>query len=531
MNLIFHHLRKDIHAQLWLLVLWALVLLALVLPDLFILHTSYVAARTIDTIAMSPLPMFVGSLGWVILLVRLVQSEPVIGSTSFWLTRPVPKSVFLGSKAIFLLTLVLLPAFTPLLVHYILFKPGPELARTEIISLLEVQLIAATCVIWLATYSSNLLKFAGLLCLSFLLFYLLMMIAFTLLRPRLTGLGGVPFQLQLTGLSVLVPGFAISLVLQHWRRLSNLGLGVGIVAIVLAAIVQMVWPFSIPPSGSTMPYPVSNPTTVNFSPDWSTHVTWSPRLEPSTRTWESVASAQLKPDFVGEDSEIFVQTITATFQPPGGPDIALIQPFNFYGSPFPVMRGNYSQVLMARLRTLSLNGVPPSVPGPPQELFRLDSKLSGALRGQTGTLTLKAKGQVDTLEEVAVIPLGQPDYIARRDGGFIRVAPIPPGSTEMLLWEVGPRKGANWSASSSSICVLVDPTTGTSQELSSGGNSSSSGGFGFTGYTMVDTETNWRLTGNEPINRMVLHVFRYRATSDFTSTLTAPNFTMTPVLK
>jgi hypothetical protein len=533
MKMILHHLRKDIRAQFWLLVLWALMLLVFVLPDLLMLHASYDVARTIGMVALSPLPMFVVSLGWVILLARLVQSEPVTGSTSFWLTRPVPKSVFLASKAAFIFGLVLLPAFVPLFVRLILFNPDPELARAWFVSLLATQLIAATIVIWLATYSPNLLKFAGLLALGFLLFMVLMEIASAWLRPTFAGFRGVPvsIQVQFSGLKVLLPGLGISLVLQHWLRRSRLGFGVGVVAIVLAAGAQIAWPFSYRSATNPAPSPVGHSVTVNFSPDWATHVTWRPDVDLSTRIWESVACASLEPEGLNGDSEIFVQTVTATFQPTGGTVVPLPAPENAFSSPFPVMRGNYSQILRAQLRTLSLQGVPANASGPPQELFRLDSRLSSVLRDRTGTLALKVAGQVDTLEEVAVIPLNQPNYVALGNGGFTRVAPIAPGSTEMVLWEAGPTEGPN-RTSLNSICVLVDPTTGTSKELSSGGGSSSSfGGFGFSGDSMVDSQSSWRLDGTEPIGRMVLHVFKYRATSDFCTTLTAPNFTMTPALK
>ncbi len=52
---------------------------------------------------------------WLLLFVTIVptivQSHPVVGSTAFWMTRPVPAMTLLGSKALLLVTaLVVLPA-------------------------------------------------------------------------------------------------------------------------------------------------------------------------------------------------------------------------------------------------------------------------------------------------------------------------------------------------------------------------------------------------------------------------------------
>lgn len=130
MNLLAHHIRKDIRHVRWLLALWVLLVLAQ-----FVLvgmgsraEPDNVAAQ----ISYQMITMMLPFLQAVLLLVMipvLVHDEPLVGTTAFWYTRPIPRLLLLWSKALFIgIAFIIFPAVVELTVMAANSVPLRELA-------------------------------------------------------------------------------------------------------------------------------------------------------------------------------------------------------------------------------------------------------------------------------------------------------------------------------------------------------------------------------------------------------------------
>jgi hypothetical protein len=510
MNLIFHHLCKDIRALRWLLLLWFLALFALVLPDVLIFQPDYDAARFIDKFRMSPAAIFIGFIVWTIVLARLVQSEPVTGSTSFWLTRPIPKSVFLASQLIFLGLFIFLPAFLPTLFHALIFQSDASTLQSGLVAMLIVQLLMALITIWLATYSPTLVHFAGMFCFVGVFYALTMIISVQL---RVGSEGDSIF------LRVIIPGFLLSLVVQHGQRRSRLGFFIGVAALVLGLLLQCFMP-------AARVYTVSYPaltgkwSRVEFKPGWSSDVTWTTGNENGVLYQQAVA--HLLPIGLDSDSQIVAHGVNASFQPSNESGVNLMGSVLLFGTK------NLSRMesLQTKLPGIVLE-IGPDIQQtePPTSLFKLSADQESKLGGKTGTLILQISGQVRTLRQLAAIPLDDQHYIGRIPGGFLRVAPLEGDTTGLLtLWALTPRKNFSMGMANELVCVLVDPRAHTGKVLSSSGNSFTSDGI----MQLEDAQLYYRFSAADRKPGMVLYVFAFAATSDFRTALTAPSFKMEP---
>ena len=109
MNLTLHLIRKDFRHLRVLLAAWlVLVILQAVLMGSG-LHT-----RVSDMRFLFALSQFIGLLSLlktlllIVLVSQLVQSDSTIGSTAFWLSRPISGRKLLASKSIFLVLTVIM---------------------------------------------------------------------------------------------------------------------------------------------------------------------------------------------------------------------------------------------------------------------------------------------------------------------------------------------------------------------------------------------------------------------------------------
>lgn len=123
MNIILAQLRKDIQCQRGLLIAWAICAGTSVLPAAFIYlfpllnhfphanaGTIMVGVLTVGGIAMAS--AFSVGFGMLLLLpllvIRIVHEDVLMGTTAFWLTRPLPREKLLGAKAL-LISALLVP--------------------------------------------------------------------------------------------------------------------------------------------------------------------------------------------------------------------------------------------------------------------------------------------------------------------------------------------------------------------------------------------------------------------------------------
>jgi hypothetical protein len=102
MSHVLHLLKKDLRAvRLSLLVLYGLLLVqaAIALRDP-LTHDSVHNATTMGMLI---------PLGVLAIAALVIQQEPLVGSTAFWMTRPIPRSTLLLSKTVFLALFVVAP--------------------------------------------------------------------------------------------------------------------------------------------------------------------------------------------------------------------------------------------------------------------------------------------------------------------------------------------------------------------------------------------------------------------------------------
>ena len=112
MNLILHLIRKDFRHLRVLLAVWlGLAILQAVLIGSG-LHT-----RASDMRFLFALSQFIGLLSLlktlllIMVVSQLVQSDSTVGSTAFWLSRPISGRKLLASKSLFLVLTVIIPVF------------------------------------------------------------------------------------------------------------------------------------------------------------------------------------------------------------------------------------------------------------------------------------------------------------------------------------------------------------------------------------------------------------------------------------
>jgi hypothetical protein len=520
MKLILHHLIKDIRAQRWLLLLGALALLTQIMLNALLLQPDYDLARRIGAIRTSPFFFLISFLVWTVLLARLIQSDPVTGSTSFWLTRPIAPRVYLSSKLLFFLGLMILPSLLPALLYAVEFHSTAEMLGDDLVSCVVLQLVAGLCVGWLATYTPSLLHFAGMLCLILLGSVLFSLLAFSLqVHPHANLVG--QNQVASPHGGILVIGLFVSLVVQYRLRRTRIGLILGIAALVL----ELVSPFFLPnvPVPAASPYALTGKSVqVEFSPDWQKTISWG-------HGSSTEAMARLAPISAAPGTQTIIEGITSTFQLPDGKSMELPSGIPF-SSMFPF------QAKPLELLRESLTGSSVLWPGHdhdflmPVPLFSLDLNLKQQLQGKMGTLVLKITRQTMTLEQTTKIPLAQPGFIGRFPGGFIRVCPPDPKENkenkELTVWKIALKKNIN-EDSRNTIYVLVDSQNHTGTVLNQGGSSFSSGSSNG-GFQLVDSEISLNLNGTESLDRMVLYIFEFTSSADFATTLTVPDFTMNP---
>lgn len=516
MKLILHHLLKDIRAQRWLLLLWALVLLIPLLLNALVFQPDYDTARYIETLRVSPLFLFIYVIVWTILVARLIQSDPVTGSTSFWLTRPIPTWVYIPSKLIFLLGLVILPGALSLVASDLQMDCTQDMIQDHLLTFGVVQAIGMLGVVWLATYTPGLLHFAGTLCVGLLGLFLVSLLTVALSHPRP---GNGIFAADHLAV-ILIPGLFISLIVQHWRRRRQSGLVVGVTAIALALIAQV----CLPPPASTAevePFVSSgNETHIDFLPDWQKSVEWGRNQN------DTEAMSVLKP-VDAQYANFIVESVAGQFQAEGENPVFLSLKSSNQFTPYFQFQFKRVGLVRAALPDDTIN-LPNNVRegDPPVTLFTLPAAQKLQLQGKTGSITLNLHGYKMVLIQEASLPLDQPHFIARIPGGLIRSnLSTDPDDPKIVIWKVSSEKNSRWMQEM--IYVLVDPKNRTGTIVEPGGSSSSSNSIGGSYHTM-DSEMTLNPGGNDTLDQKLLYIFRVTPDAPFQATLTAPNFTMNP---
>ena len=166
MNLTLHLIGRDFHYPYLLLSLagwWALVILQGVLIGTFapLPHQSF-AFEMMSQVFLSLLVWLVAILKIALLALivsQLVQKDSMVGSTAFWLSRPISGSRLLASKFFFLVLTVILPALLAevllLLFHGVTFYD----TLRSIPQIVLLQVFVAVVLMMLAALTPNLPRF------------------------------------------------------------------------------------------------------------------------------------------------------------------------------------------------------------------------------------------------------------------------------------------------------------------------------------------------------------------------------------
>ena len=99
MNLIWHIIKKDVRALRWPLGLWTLVIILKLGTGVLLLTADGTEAPEWFTRLEGIATTFAGlELLSVLLVAALVQEDPLVGSSAFWVTRPVSGGRLLRAK-------------------------------------------------------------------------------------------------------------------------------------------------------------------------------------------------------------------------------------------------------------------------------------------------------------------------------------------------------------------------------------------------------------------------------------------------
>lgn len=121
MNTTFHIFKKDLFSTRYLLALWALIVLAQIVlvglagsPADYSAPTDYMRQLIFSSLAVL-LPVLQTIL-LIVLIPFVVQAEPLVGTTAFWMTRPISSRRLLAAKSLYGAILLVIPLFVQLIV-------------------------------------------------------------------------------------------------------------------------------------------------------------------------------------------------------------------------------------------------------------------------------------------------------------------------------------------------------------------------------------------------------------------------------
>jgi len=150
MNLVIHVLKKDIRRSWVLLSVW---LVLLVLQGVLIGASTNPGDQPMQALyqILSQLVPFFEALLIIVIVPHVLQEEPLVGTTAFWLTRPISGSTLLKAKTLFALAVLVLP---PLAVQTIVLSANgltahdvalaaPEIAMGQLCLIIMVATVAA----------------------------------------------------------------------------------------------------------------------------------------------------------------------------------------------------------------------------------------------------------------------------------------------------------------------------------------------------------------------------------------------------
>jgi hypothetical protein len=462
MKLILHHFWKDIRSLRWILGLWLLVVLTQAVITVLAVQPSYQIASMAEMIAPSAIWYVINGAIWIAVIVYLIQSEPVTGATSFWLTRPIPPVISVFSKLIFIIGLVIVPSLIPRTIDLLLFGVPVHTVRDSVYATILVELMMALCVVWLATYTRNMAQFwgvVGTLCVLWIAGSLTLMFRssiMTFTAETNPGLWASRFEM---GFWVFFGGLIVSLVIQYWLRTTQKAFLLGLGSIFLSITCFFWWPFVLPRIGHGVANPPTNKTMqlssmqLSYQIDPTKPFIWSGTQLLNTN-YQSAKIFLIAPSGNGNGTAC-IRSIESSFTPNDGKKVALQAALEGYSYFTPDRLDWLTQLQHDNSGlTIESGSTPANEPVP---AFMVTSELAGKLKDQIGTLNLKLIGDVLTLQKQAEIPLAGTGF-ARIPSALVRLIAVQndKDGINLSVEEVGYRdmlKGKTLPT----VYLLVDP--------------------------------------------------------------------------
>jgi len=244
MKIIFHQLRKDIYRTRWLLLLWLIIVVlrfALVGVNVNPSDTAWQATYQM----LGLLTGVIDSLLVFIIVPLVIQQEPLVGTDSFWLTRPLSRGTVFASKALFACVLLVLPLLVEAVVT---LANGVTLSDICLalpwlfFSRLSEFLIIAMLAVLTPSFGRFIIGVAIYFILSFVLLFVFQIsriftdpAAFTNVLPSLTD-----SQALVSSLVVISLGVVVLFSQYFWRRF-RLALALTILAVIVPNLVTPFW--------------------------------------------------------------------------------------------------------------------------------------------------------------------------------------------------------------------------------------------------------------------------------------------------
>jgi hypothetical protein len=248
MTLTRHMLKKDFRYLRWMLIAW----IALTIVDT--LSRVMMPALTVGSERFGNAAPFWSLLLWLAYTMALfafvshqIQAEPLVGSTAFWLTRPVPRRALFQSKLLGLLLFIALPGLIAEgLLMAAFHVPAGSIVRSlmeQALSMLGLLLILA----FASTVTSNLVRLLLLIIGTIIVLFVAALVASIVWQPTMDPNMMRPNVPQdptagLVGSVVLAIGVAFAIWRHYARRRRAVAIGLFLIAGAVSIAAEALWP-------------------------------------------------------------------------------------------------------------------------------------------------------------------------------------------------------------------------------------------------------------------------------------------------
>jgi len=297
MRFVTHLLAADLRHHRLLIALWFVVLVAATVVDgLHPILGGEASARN-ALVLLAWVLWIVKFIVRIVLVTSVVQTHPLVGSDAFWLTRPIPRSVLLVSKAILLvITVVAAPVVAEASLMMLHHVPALTLLGVSIDTTLSAAAVLAILMV-AASVTASFSRFALLSAATLgglaLLVAIQLAISITHLGSNPPGMLQPPGPADPTGGVVLfvlaVTALAGVLLVQYGTRSRVRAFLVGIASLVAAAAIADKWPWPVLEARNELPAWASSRSAFQLVVNPASVTT--PRMSPDFAGWSHLVGS------------------------------------------------------------------------------------------------------------------------------------------------------------------------------------------------------------------------------------------------